>query len=488
MNRFTSVSTLGVLAGALALGACSDEATSPTGPSAAAPSLSQSAAAGASLVLFRGAAIPAGFAEQVESLGGTVAYAHAGAGFAMVEGLSEEGAAQIRGISGVADVAPDAGFSLGTPRAAAHADMGAEISDAIMSQANPTTAVLYGWQWNMRSIGAHKAWAAGKLGSPNVTVAILDTGIDYDAPDLRGLVDLSRSRSFITSDNAITSTYFPTRDRISDYNGHGTNVATQVSSKAFALAGVTSKTTLIGVKVLGADGGGSLGSVLSGITWAADKGANVANMSLGGGFPKAGNGRYVALIQRTMNYAKQKGMLVVVAAGNDAADMDHDGNFLNTYCGTTHVVCVSAVGPSSATASVDESSIFTNFGRSAINVAGPGGNYRSDFAASAWPWGSDIASWVWSYCSKTTLVLNANGGVVGFAGCQGGNRLTGQVGTSQAAPHVAGLAALLMADHGTGNVPQIKHMIEKSSADLGQSGTDPFYGRGRIDVARALGL
>ena len=489
MKRFTSVSTVGyVLAGSLALGACSDDAAAPTGPSAAAPSLSQSAAAGSSLVLFRGSAIPAGFAEQVQALGGTVAYSHAGVGFAMVEGLDEAGVAQIRGVSGVADVQPDAEFSLSVPQAAVESDMGADASDAMMSQADPTTATRYSWQWNMRSIGAHKAWAAGKLGSPDVTVAILDSGIDYDAPDLRGLVDLSRSRSFVASDNTITSTYFPTRDRISDYNGHGTNVATQVSSKAIAIAGVTSKTTLIGVKVLGASGSGSLGGVLSGITWAADQGANVANMSLGGGFAKAGNGRYVALIQRTMNYAKQKGMLVVVAAGNDAADMDHDGNYFNTYCGTVHVVCVAAVGPSSATASPDESSNFTNFGRSAINVAAPGGNYRADFALSAWPWGNDIASWVWSYCSKTKLVLNATGGVRGFAGCQGGNRLTGQVGTSQAAPHVAGLAALLMAEHGTGNVGQIKHMIEKSSADLGQTGTDPFYGRGRIDVARALGL
>jgi len=488
MKRLTSVSTLSVLAGTLALSACSDDATTPMAPSASAPSLSQSAASGSSLVLFRGSAIPAGFAEQVEALGGTVAYAHAGVGFAMVEGLSSEGAAQVRGISGVSAVTPDAEFSLTVPQAAAGDELGAEISDAALSQANPATAARYVWQWNMRSIGAHKAWAAGKLGSPGVTVAILDTGIDYDAPDLNGLVDLSRSRSFMAGDNAITSTYFPTRNRISDYNGHGTNVATQVSSKAIALAGVTSKTTLIGVKVLGANGSGSLGGILSGITWSADQGAHVANMSLGGGFPKAGNGTYVALIQRTMNYAKQKGMLVVVAAGNDATDMDRDGNMFNTYCGTVHVICVSAVGPSSATASPDESSAFTNFGRSAISVAAPGGNYRPDFGASAWPWGNDIASWVWSYCSKTRLVLNASGGVLGYAGCQAGNRLTGQVGTSQAAPHVAGLAALLMAEHGTGSVTRIKHMIESSAVDLGQPGTDPYYGGGRIDVGRALGL
>jgi subtilisin family serine protease len=487
MKRLTSVSTLGcVLAGSLALSACSDDAATPMSPSA--PSLSESTAAGSSLVLFHGSSIPAGFEAQVQALGGSVTYAHAGVGFATVEGLGAEGVAQIRGIAGVADVTSDAAFTLNLPRAAATAEMGAEISEVANSVANPTTALRYTWQWNMRAIGADKAWAAGKLGSPNVTVAILDTGIDYDIPDLNGLVDLSRSRSFVASDNTITSTYFPTRNQISDYNGHGTNVATQVSSKAFALAGVTSKTTLIGVKVLGANGSGSLGGILSGITWAADNGAHVANMSLGGGFGKAGNGTYVALIQRTMNYAKQKGMLVVVSAGNDSADMDHDGNFFNTYCGTVHVVCVSATGPSTPTASPDEVSQFTNFGRSAITVAAPGGNYRPDFALSAWPWGNAVASWVWSYCSKTTLVLNANGTVAGYAGCQAGNRLTGNVGTSQAAPHVAGLAALLMAEHGTGNATQIKHMIVKSANDLGQRGTDPFYGGGRINVAAALGL
>jgi subtilisin family serine protease len=489
MKPFSSVSALGcVLAGSLALGACSDDAANPAGPAAGAPSLSQSAAAVSSLVLFHGNAVPEGFAEQVQALGGTVFYSHAGVGFAVVHGLGEEGAAQIRGRSGVAGVEADAEFDVSVPHAAAQGGAGAELPATIMSQTDPTTAARYSWQWNMRAIGAHKAWAAGKLGSPGVTVAILDTGIDYDAADLAGLVDLSRSRSFVASDNAITSALFPNRHEISDYNGHGTNVATQVSSKAVALAGVTSRTTLIGVKVLGANLRGSLANVLAGVTYAADQGANVANMSLGGLQPRAGTGTLTALIQRTMSYAKQKGMLVVVSAGNAATDMDHDGGFLNVYCGTVHVVCVSAVGPSTPTSSPDEVSLYTNFGRSSIDVAAPGGNFRADFAPSPWPWGSTPASFVWSLCSKTVLVLNASGGVVGLAGCQAGNRLLFQVGTSQAAPHVSGLAALLMAEHGTGNVSQIKQMIVKSAADLGQPGTDPYYGSGRIDVGRALGL
>ena len=214
----------------------------------------------ADLVLFKGNGVPDGFAARVASLGGTVVYAHGGAGFALVSGLSEDGAAQLRTAGGVQEVQSDAAVALDAPLAAAEAD----ASDAIASQANPASALRYSFQWNMRLIHADQAWAAGKLGSPNVTVAIIDTGIDYDAPDLNGLVDLSRSASFVPSDDAIATTYFPTRNRISDFNGHGTNVATQVSSKAFALAGVTSRTTLIGVKVLGRTGGGTLGSVLSG--------------------------------------------------------------------------------------------------------------------------------------------------------------------------------------------------------------------------------
>src|SRR6185312_3035407 len=115
---------------------------------------------------------------------------------------------------------------------------------------SPANATYYFVQWNMRAIHADRAWAAGKIGDAGVTVAIIDSGIDYDANDLNGLVDLSRSRSFVTSDNELRAQYFAGRNDISDFNGHGTNVATQVSSNAVDFAGVTARTTLIGVKVL----------------------------------------------------------------------------------------------------------------------------------------------------------------------------------------------------------------------------------------------
>lgn len=505
MHRSGSFMTLaGAVTALAAMAACSPDAPNPVAPS---PSASVAApSASGRYILASNSGLPADLAAQVAKLGGSVVRVHAGAGIAVVAGISDANASQLASIKGVSDVQPDMVISLGTPVAAAEADASAP-ADAIASQANPTTASRYAWQWNMRLIGADKAWAAGKLGSSSVTVAIIDTGIDYDALDLNGLVDLSRSTSFVASDNALTSTYFPSRNPISDYNGHGTNVATQVSSKAVALAGVTSKTTLIGVKVLDASGHGSLADVLNGVLWAADNKADVANMSLGGGFAKAGNGRYVGLINRVFNYASRKGTLVVVAAGNDGADLDHDGNTMPTYCSQPQVVCVSAVGPttwdhvfptpttiafSASPSNSDIPAFFTNYGRSSISVAGPGGNAVVDAAGnivpSYWPWGFDIASWVWSFCSKTRIAGFTASGAPVLTACTAGNRISGFIGTSQATPHVAGLAALLVAEKGAGHPAQIKAAIEQSAVDLGQPGTDPYFGKGRISVSNALGL
>lgn len=494
--------TVLALFAAVAVAGCSTDVA--VAPLKAPKSLKFAVSAGGSgnyIVLMKGNGIASGFAERVASLGGTVTWAHAGAGFATVSGLTAEGAAALSATNGVGQVEQDVEVALNTPVAAAEADL-SEIGDpTVNSQANPATGLRYVWQWNMRLIKADAAWAAGKLGSPNVTVAILDTGIDYDAPDLTGLVDLSRSVSFMNtyvrpasepatnppkpSDNFVTTTFFPTRHAISDYNGHGTNVATQVSSKAFALAGVTSRTTLIGVKVLGSNGSGSLSSVLSGVLYAADNGADVANMSLGGGFSKAGNGQTLSLINRVFNYARRKGMLIVVSAGNSAADLQHNGNTYSTYCDAPHVVCVSSVGPATALLNQDEPAFYTNFGKQALSVAAPGGNADAahGFPASPRPWANDIASWVWSYCSKTRIAGFTAANVPILTVCAAGNRLSGFIGTSQASPHVAGLAALLVAEYGAGQPQTIKHLIEQSGDPI-----DPAFGRSRINVKTALGL
>ena len=486
-----------LLAGASGLAACSDTSTGAlTAPAAGAPVLSVAASeTGDYMVRLKGGA--AGFRASVEALGGTVSFLHEGAGFAVVGGLSAGGATQLAGASSVAEVKPDAIVALDHPRPAVIREMEAGIA----SQANPATAIRYSWQWNMRAIEAQKAWQAGKLGSASVTVAILDTGIDYNSLDANGLVDLSRSTSFIASDNAIRAAHFPGRHVVDDFNGHGTNVASQVSSTGFAHAGVTSKTTLMGVKVLGANGSGPISAILRGVLWAADRDADVINMSLGAMFTRAGgNGQLVSLFNQVFSYAGRQGAVIVVAAGNESSDLDrnlvpdetgtmqHYPSLYVAYCDSPHVICVSGVGPETFTGSPDVPAYYSNFGRSAISVAAPGGNVGA--TSSMWPWddpegtGSTV-SWVWSMCPKNLLPNPATPTV---RPCASGGSVNASIGTSQAAPHVAGLAALLVAEMGRDRPAQIKARIQKSADDLGQPGTDPYFGRGRINVARALGL
>ena len=156
------------------------------------------------------------------------------------------------------------------------------------------------------------------------------------------------------------------------------------------------------------------------------------------------------------------------------------------------MVCVSSVGPVTALLNQDQPAFYSNFGRQAISVAGPGGSadvssgdgsVAHPFPHSPRPWGSDFASWVWGFCPKNQLAGFTAAQIPVLAGCQSGGFLNGFIGTSQASPHVAGLAALLIAEFGKGNPSQIKHMMESSADPI-----DPAYGSGRINVKNALGL
>ena len=451
-----------------------------------------------------------GFADKVAAIGGTVTYLNAKVGFATVTGISADAVAQLGAISGVSEVQRDQVVSLESV-ATAPEDAAALASPTIQSQANPAGAILFSRQWDMRAIKAPAAWATGRTGSSNVTVAILDTGIDYNSLDSNGLVDASRSTSFAKAfvpapadsllttaqkaargDSIVQANFFPSRAVYTDFNGHGTNVASVVSSIGFAFAGVTSRTTLMAVKVLGSNGYGSFGSIMSGILYAADHGADVANMSLGGDFAKAGNGRFVGLINRVFNYAKQQGMLIVVSAGNSGIDIQHNGNQNVDYCDAPHVLCVSSVGPAVATGNVDTPAFYTNYGKSVIGVAAPGGNGVLDAtghltATPGWPWGVSQASWVYGMCAKDALAGFTAANVPVKLGCQSGGAFIGYIGTSQAAPHVSGLAALLVAEYGKGNPTFIKQQIEQTGDDMDLAFNGAF-GNTRINVQRALGL
>ena len=417
--------------------------------------------------IFRfGGDIPVSFESSVSVVGGILVSQHTEAGIAVVEGLTVEQADSVARKSGAAEVLPDAGVRLRL------GGLG-EANDpfiTLMAAPSPSDAPIYPWQWHLRAIGADKAWEAGRLGSPEVTVAVIDTGVSYEHPDLAGLVDLDRSASFVPSDDADVDAYFPGAHPVTDLFYHGTHVAATISSNARLAAGVTQNVTIMGVKVLSRWGEGTFSGVLDGVIWAADHGADVANLSIGDTLAKSGNGRYVAMINQVFNYAHRKGTLIVVAAGNESADLDQDGSVFNMYCNAPNVVCVSATGPASAESiagpwsDVDAFAWYSNRGRSAISVAAPGGT---------------IAARVWAACSKTSLLVPY---------CQSSDEVLGIGGTSMAAPHVAGLAALIVEEVGHGKPSQVKAILQRSADDLGEKGTDPLYGKGRINVPRALGL
>ena len=458
-------SVLSLVALTAVLGACADIST-PTAE-VAGPAMSSSAGGGKYVVEFKGNGIPSGFASQVGSLGGTVDAAFGGAGIALVSGLSDAAAAQLGASSGVQKVQPDVTLQVLEPNEMGGAEVVADV--AAESPTAPNTAFFYPRQWHLRAIGAQHAWAAGKLGSGGVTVAILDTGLGYTHPDLVGRVDLARSASFVPSDDAIVAG-MPGVHVVADLHYHGTHVGATVSSNALAAAGVTSRTTLIGVKVLDRTGNGSFGGILAGIVYAADQGADVINMSLGGVFNRRDAGGFLGAINRAVNYAHSQGTLVVVSAGNSALDLDHDGNSYKSFCSSPGVVCVSATGPTASSGTngpwtnVDALAGYSNYGRSAISVAAPGGTG---------------AGFVWAACSRFSLT---------FPICSTGTFVLGASGTSMAAPHVTGLAALIVAEIGPNNPAQVRARLQQTADDLGQPGTDPAYGKGRINVVNALGL
>ena len=465
----------------LALGGCADRIPTQAGLSPVEVRPRDLGGQGGSLthlVVFAAERVPSDLTIRVAALGGSVETVHDAIGVATVAGLSESAAADLAAQDGVQAVEP--GEIVALSPSAGNLDPSDELVSLADARAadlpSPTAAQFYSRQWNMPAIHAPEAWEAGYRGSSDVVVGLIDSGLDYLHPDFVGLVDVERSRSFVPEDDPIIASRFPGRLPISDLAYHGTAVASVIATNGVLLAGVNQKVTFVVVKVLNQNLGGTLDRTLAGIMYAADQGVDVINLSLSFSFNKDERPGAIAAVQRAMSYAFYKGAVLVTAAGNDAADLQHDGNRVRFPCETVHALCTSATGPTAAGGltgpweNVDAPAPYSALGRSAISVAAPGGSGNV---------GSGRRLWV--ICSKTTTGATA-------PACLAGQPIAQPAATSFAVPHVTGLAALLVAQLGKGNPGLIRSRILQTTDDLGEPGYDAFYGRGRINVARALGL
>lgn len=325
-------------------------------------------------------------------------------------------------------------------------------------------------------------------------MAILDGGIRNTHIDILPNLDAARSASFVPGQpyNVDLRRNAAGVCNTADTFWHGTHVAGIVAAPANTLGtvGIAPRATLIGVKVLHC-GRGAFSWIMNAIYYAATPiaeggaGAHIINMSLGATIDGRGSGiaQLLAALSRATSYARERGTLVIAAAGNSAIDIDHTNNLVFVPAQSVGVVSVSALGPlgwALGSTDLDRPASYTNYGQSAISLAGPGGD-------SALPGNAR--------CSKPRL---PSGSVLApcwvfdmvMAPCRGSGTSNGTYcwasGTSMASPAVAGVAALIVGKYGPLAPAQIEAILRRSADDLGKPGKDDYYGAGRVNALRAV--
>jgi subtilisin family serine protease len=291
-----------------------------------------------------------------------------------------------------------------------------EISDTIHPQ---TTAGA--------DIKATAAWDETH-GDPGVVIAVLDTGVDMTHPDLSAKV-VSAGHDFVNDDEDATDDFW--------HGTHVAGVAAADTNNSEGIAGVAWNCKILPVKVMGAEGEGYYSWIIDGIVWAADQGAKVINLSLGGDADDP-------FLEDACKYAHDKGVVLVASAGNDAAAVVYPAAY------DDYVLAVAATDYN------DEWTDFSNFGPQ-VDVAAPG----------QWIMGP-IPLWA------------PEEGYLPYAFASG---------TSMAAPHVSGMAALLFSLKPELKPDEVMAIIRYTADDVNKTahpGRDDYIGYGRINMQRAL--
>jgi len=326
--------------------------------------------------------------------------------------------------------------------------------------------------WGMDAIHAPDAWELGFTGKGAI-VFVLDSGIDPNHGDLFPNVNTLLSKSFIEGE-----TWY--LDPTTTFN-HGTHVAGTIAAADtdYGLIGVAPEAEIVAVKVLSEfTGNGPFSSINAGIVYAANNGADVINMSLGATLNKNGTlidadgnsfkipAKYIQEViiaqQRAIDYAFKKGTTIIASAGNDYTNYDGNTSFIKLPGGLNNVITVSATAPEgynrlSANNYYDIPASYTSYGKSLIDIAAPGGDF-------------DVYT-------PYDMILSAGNN----------NSFYWSAGTSMAAPHVSGVAALIIAKNGGQMDPlSVAQQLGNTADNIDGNGQSVYFGKGRVNAFRAV--
>ncbi len=314
---------------------------------------------------------------------------------------------------------------------------------------------LYSYQWNFDQINVESAWDQDTDtpkygGDDSIVVAVMDTGVAYeDYKDFNQAPDLA-STNFVSGYDFVNNDSHPNDD-----NGHGTHMTgtiAQSTNNGVAMAGMAFNSSIMPIKVLGANGVGTTDAIIEGIEFAIENGVDVINMSFGS--TDAADEAY----SEALDEASDNGIVLVAAAGNSSASK------LQAPASYDAVIGVGAT-------QYDETKpSYSNYGEG-LSVVAPGGNINVDQN------NDEIIDGI--------VQQTYNGMAGGEMDYSVFNDIWAQ-GTSSATAHVSGAAALLLA----AGVPSdnIQSVLETTAKDLGKSGYDTTYGYGLIDLEAAFEL
>jgi len=304
-------------------------------------------------------------------------------------------------------------------------------------------------QWNFEQIRMEEAWDINRGGHPGVIVAVIDSGVAYEnyaqfgqATDLVG-VNFVHPYDFVDDES-----------HANDEDGHGTHVCgtiAQTTNNGFGSTGVAFNCSIMPLRVVGPEGTATHVNIGEAIRWAADHGAQIANMSLGGSSSSSS-------VTTALAYGLQRGLLCFASSGNEADEPDYTP-FVDFPARAANCVAVGATR-------IDRTrSYYSSYGPQ-MELMAPGGDTRSfvDQNNDGYPDG--------------VVQQSLGGGWNSF-------RFYWWQGTSMACPHAAGLAALIVS-MGTVEPTAVRNLLRETAVDLGTTGFDDEYGWGLIDARAAL--